>query len=78
MKKSANNRLQNVIAKDKCNNINIMSEVIRSDIFYLLLNYFEINFEDVICDIDNDSNQYIVNINAKAIRTKFPHKRLSS
>ena len=38
------NRLDNVIKKDKQINPQYMKEVIKSDIFYLLNNYFEVAF----------------------------------
>lgn len=78
MKKNANIRLEKVIANDKCTNVNLMNELIKSDIYYLLINYFEINFEDINLQIDTTESKFNISLNASAVRTKFPHQRLSS
>ena len=59
------NRLDNVIKKDKQINPQYMKEVIKSDIFYLLNNYFEVAFDDIDISINlTDNNMYSLNINA--------------
>ena len=72
------NRLNNVIKKDKQINPQYMKDVIKSDIFYLLNNYFEVEFEDINISIDlAENNMYLININALGDRMKamsiLPH-----
>ena len=64
-------RLDNVIKNDKKINPQYMKEVIKSDIFYLLNNYFEVEFNDINITIDlNENNLYSININAIGDRMK--------
>ncbi len=64
-------RLDNVIKKDKKINPQYMKEVIKSDIFYLLNNYFEVEFGDINISIDlAENNLYSININAIGDRMK--------
>ena len=65
------NRLDNVIKKDKQLNPQYMKDVIKSDIFYLLNNYFEVEYSDINISIDlTDNNMYSININAIGDRMK--------
>lgn len=65
------NRLNNVIRQDKKVNPQYIKEVIKSDIFYLLNNYFEVEYEDVDIDINVDNNNlYKILISAKGDRIK--------
>lgn len=65
------NRLDNVIKKDKQINPQYMKEIIKSDIFYLLNNYFEVEYNDINIDINvNDNNRYQVQIIATGDRMK--------
>lgn len=65
------NRLDNVIKKDKKLNPQYMKDVIKSDVFYLLNNYFELQYSDINISIDiTDSNMYSININAMGDRMK--------
>ena len=65
------NRLDNVIKKDKQNNPQYMKEVIKSDIFYILNNYFEVQFDDIDISVDlTDNNMYNLRINAMGDRMK--------
>ena len=65
------NRLNNVIRQDKKVNPQYITEVIKSDIFYLLNNYFEVEYEDVDVDINVDNNNfYKILIYAKGDRIK--------
>ena len=64
-------RLNDVIKKDKQINPQYMKDVIRSDIFYLLNNYFEVEYDDVkvVIDVD-DNNKYTMSIVATGDRLK--------
>lgn len=66
------NRLDNVIKKDKQINPQHMKEVIKSDVFYVLNNYFEVQFDDIDISIDlTDNNMYALKINAVGDRMKI-------
>ena len=66
------NRLDNVIKKDKQINPQYMKEVIKSDVFYVLNNYFEVQFDDIDISIDlTDNNMYALKINAVGDRMKI-------
>lgn len=65
------NRLDNVIKKDKKINPQYMKEVIKSDIFYLLNNYFEVEYDDIDINIDlTENNLYALSITAIGDRMK--------
>ena len=64
-------RLDNVIKKDKQINPQYMKEIIKSDVFYLLNNYFEVDFENIDISINlTDSNMYSIQIGALGDRIK--------
>ena len=66
------NRLDNVIKKDKQINPQYMKEVIKSDIFYMLNNYFEVQFDDLDISIDlTDNNMYALKVSAVGDRMKI-------
>ncbi|MBO5909959.1 MAG: hypothetical protein J6Q15_00470 [Clostridia bacterium] len=66
------NRLENVIKKDKQINPQYMKEVIKSDIFYLLNNYFEVEYKDINIAINlNENNTYKLDITAIGDRIKM-------
>lgn len=70
--KSVNGRLNNVLKKDKQINPTFISEVIRSDFFYLINNYFEVEFHNVNLKLDvDDNNDYDICIKCKASRIKL-------
>ena len=51
-----------------------MIEVLKSDLFYLLNNYFDVDFNDINISIDlNQNNMYSININAIGDRMKTLH-----
>ena len=65
-------RLDNVIKKDKQINPQYMKEVIKSDIFYVLNNYFDVQLGDIDISIDlTDNNMYALKINAIGDRMKI-------
>ena len=64
-------RLNQVIQKDKVNNPKYLIEVIRSDFYYLINNYFEIDFSDIEIDIETDQDKYKISINCKGDRMKL-------
>ena len=71
-------RLDNLIKKDKKINPQYMKDVIKSDIFYLLNNYFEVKYSNIDVKIDlADNNMYTLSIGAVGDRMKamqiLPH-----
>ena len=70
--KSVNGRLNNVLKKDKQINPSFIKEVIKSDFFYLINNYFEVEFHDINLELDvDDNNAYDITINCKGSRIKM-------
>jgi len=68
-------RLDNVLKKDKEINPDFVKEVLKSDIFYLLNNFFEVNFFDIEVKISvNENKKYSINISALGDRLKLMKK----
>lgn len=65
------NRLENITKKDKSNNPKLLSELIKSDFFYLISNYFEVNFDDISVQITCDESKYSIDINCLGDRMKL-------
>lgn len=71
-RKKLNNRLTTVLNQDKKANPHYIKDIIKSDIYYLLNNYFEIEFKDIDIAIDVDNkNNYIISISAQGDRLKI-------
>ena len=65
-------RLNSVISKDKENNPKYLKQVIKSDFFYLISNYFEVDFEDIDVDIHiSTDNQYLIELVCRGDRIKL-------
>ena len=64
-------RLHSVIEKDKKNNPKYISSVIKSDFYYLINNYFEVDFEDVNININLENGRYSISVNCNAERIKL-------
>lgn len=64
------NRLNNIIQKDKSSNPKYIIEVIKSDLYYLINNYFEVDFKDISIEIDYAQDKYNININCLGDRIK--------
>ena len=65
------NRLNSIIEKDKKTNPQYLNNVIKSDFFYLISNYFEVDFDDIQVDIDTDGNKYVITLSATGERMKI-------
>lgn len=69
---NVNGRLNEVLKKDKQINPRYITEVIKSDFFYLINNYFEVEFHNVDLNIDvDDNNEYAITVNCKGSRMKL-------
>lgn len=64
-------RLDKIVQKDKENNPKYLIDVIKSDFFYLINNYFEVNFEDIALDIQPKDNSYEIIVNCVGDRMKL-------
>lgn len=64
-------RLDTIIQKDKETNPKYLIDVIKSDFFYMISNYFEVNFEDIHLDIQPGANSYEISIKCLGDRMKL-------
>ena len=64
-------RLNTIIQKNKETNTKYLIEVIKSDLYYLLNNYFEIEFEDIQLDITLEKDKYLISFNCLGDRIKL-------
>lgn len=64
-------RLDKIVQKDKENNPKYLIDVIKSDFFYLINNYFEVNFEDIALEIQPKDNSYEIIVNCIGDRMKL-------
>lgn len=63
-------RLNLIIQKDKSTNTQYLINVIKSDFYYMISNYFEVDFDDVEVDISSDKDKYIIQIRSLGDRMK--------
>ena len=66
-----NKRLDNIIQKDKENNPKYSINVIKSDFYYLINNYFEVDFNDIDVEISLVDSAYQIEIKTKGDRIKL-------
>ena len=66
-------RLNLIIQKDKSTNTQYLINVIKSDFYYMISNYFEVDFDDVEVDISSDKDKYIIQIRSLGDRMKTMH-----
>lgn len=64
-------RLETIIENDKKLNPKYICEVIKSDFFYLINNYFDVKFKDIDLNFDVKSGNYEITINCQADRIKL-------
>ncbi len=64
-------RLNLVIQKDKIDNPKYLIEVIKSDFYYLINNYFEVDFDDISIEVNVVQDKYKITINSKGDRMKL-------
>lgn len=64
-------RLDVVIQKDKVNNPKHLINVIKSDFYYLINNYFEVDFADIDINIEVVGDSYKISVNAIGDRIKL-------
>lgn len=66
-----NKRLDTIIQKNKETNPKYLINVIKSDFYYLINNYFEVDFNDIDIDINVENNFYSILISTKGDRIKL-------
>lgn len=66
-----NKRLKAVVNKDKLNNPKYLLDIIKSDFYYLISNYFEVDFDNISVEISTENNQYIISLNCIGDRIKM-------
>lgn len=67
-----NTRLNNVLITDKQNNPRYLKEIIRSDVFFLLSNYFDVDYDSVVINIEvNEFKKFDISISLIGDRPKF-------
>ena len=64
-------RLNHVIQKDKKNNPKYLTDVIKSDFYYLINNYFEVDFNDINISVDVKNDKYEIAIKSSGDRIKL-------
>lgn len=64
-------RLNAVVQKDKKINPKYIEEVIKSDFYYLIGNYFEVDMADVNIEITPSEDKYKIEINCIGERIKL-------
>ena len=64
-------RLNKVIQKDKESNPKFLINLIKSDFYYLINNYFEVDFDDLEIAINLKEDKYVIAINCKGDRVKL-------
>lgn len=65
-------RLSRVVKKDKQQNLKNLSNLIKSDFYYLISNYFEVDFDNVIVSVDLKADKYMISVNCSGERIKIP------
>ena len=64
-------RLNLVIQKDKVNNPKYLIEVIKSDFYYLINNFFEVDFNDIDVSVEVEKDKYEIKITCVGDRMKI-------
>ena len=65
------NRLQNISKKNNDENPKCLTDIIKSDFFYLISNYFEVDFDDIDVFIKTENGKYSIEINCEGDRIKL-------
>ncbi len=64
-------RLNEMMKKDKQTNPKYLIEVIKSDFFYLISNYFEVEYNDIKIDINLVGDKYKIGVETLGDRLKI-------
>ena len=66
-----NKRLQNITEKNRHQSPQFLKELIKSDFFYLISNYFEVEFKDINVDLEAEGNKFSISISCLGDRLKL-------
>jgi septum formation topological specificity factor MinE len=66
-------RLNAVVNKDKKTNPKYLEDIIKSDFYYLISNYFEVDFKDIEVEITTENSKYQLSVNCLGERVKLMH-----
>ena len=64
-------RLGSIVNKDKKTNPNYIIDVIKSDIYYMLNNYFEVDFDTISVNVELIEEKYKISLSALGERQKM-------
>ena len=64
-------RLNCVIQKNRQTNPKFLEEVIKSDLYYLINNYFEVDIADIALDITLENDKYVISATCLGDRMKL-------
>ena len=64
-------RLFSITKKDKEKRPEFLLEVIKSDFFYLISNYFEVDFNDISVTLNQTDNKFNIEISCLGDRLKL-------
>ncbi len=64
-------RLNSVIEKDKKTNPKYIFDVLKSDFYYLINNYFEVDFDKISLNLELEKDVYKITIDCFADRIKL-------
>lgn len=72
--KKCEERLRNIIVLDKQDTPQKISRLLKSELLYLLRNYFDVCAEDFDLNISvNENGNFFINVNAEARTMKIAH-----
>ena len=72
--KTCENRLRSMIVKDKEEAPKNLNKVLKSEILFVLKNYFDVTAEDVSLDVSvSETGRYVVNISAESRSLRVAH-----
>ena len=66
-------RLNAIIEKNKKTNSNYIASVLKSDFYYLINNYFEVDFDAININIEEKDGVYKINMTCLGDRIKIAH-----
>ena len=64
-------RLSVVMQKNKEHNPKYLIEIIKSDLYYMLNNYFEVDMSDISIEITVENDKYLITANCVGDRMKI-------
>lgn len=66
-------RLNSIIEKNKKINSTYISNILKSDFYYLINNYFEVDFDNIKINVNEADGQYLIGVECVGDRIKIAH-----